>query len=152
MSVVSGWKIWRNKMKISDIILTIWTVSQSEWAHWPLAAQLQSKHFSTGWCCQCDENADPPPDLPVHRESVNKDIIIKIIPNLCFCYLISLLFRVKDLLQTNSIWSKSMTQFCKNDPVPQNLLQLSGSRKFLAQASLNPPENRRKNISHNKWN
>lgn len=56
--------------------------------------------------------------------------------------MISLLFQVIDLLQTNSLGSKSMAQFCEDDAVPQHLLQFSGSGEFLSQTCLNPPKSR----------
>lgn len=60
------------------------------------------------------------------------------------CDLVSLLLGVIDLLQGDDVGSESMTQFSKNDSVPQRLLQLSGCRKLLLQTRLHPPEQVRK--------
>lgn len=56
------------------------------------------------------------------------------------CDLVSKLLRVVDLLQRDGVRGEAMTQFGKNDAVPQRLLQLRGGRKLLSETRLHPPE------------
>lgn len=59
-------------------------------------------------------------------------------------YLISVLLRVKNLLQGNSSGSKAVSQLGQDDSIPQCLLQLSGGRQLLPQTRLHPPEEEEK--------